>query len=132
MALTWHPAARRQDDEDEEEDEQTAWERVTGAAGAAVRKLGDWGVVSPRLMLAGGGLFLTLSNWGLLPSVRACICMLSCQTAAAAGLQLCLLTKPQRTLVQLAVHVAWHFIRGCMQSCCSSTPEHYLEQVTLP
>ena len=69
-ALTWHLPARRQDEEEEEGDEQTAWERVTSAAGAAMRKLSDWGVVSPRLMLAGGGLFLTLSNWGLLPSVR--------------------------------------------------------------
>ena len=45
-------------------------ERVQGAWGAATRKLADWGLVSPRLMLAGGGLFMTLSNWGLLPSVR--------------------------------------------------------------
>ena len=54
----------------EEEMEETTWERVQNAWAAAGRKLSDWGVVSPRLMLAGGGLFLTLSNWGLLPSVR--------------------------------------------------------------
>lgn len=53
----------------EEQMEETAWERVQEAWSAAGRKLSDWGVVSPRLMLAGGGLFLTLSNWGLLPSV---------------------------------------------------------------
>ncbi len=49
--------------------EETAWERVQQAWSAVGKKLSDWGVVSPRLMLAGGGLFLTLSNWGLLPSV---------------------------------------------------------------
>ncbi len=49
--------------------EETAWERVQQSWGAVGKKLSDWGVVSPRLMLAGGGLFLTLSNWGLLPSV---------------------------------------------------------------
>lgn len=51
--------------------EETTWERVQNGWAAAGRKLSDWGIVSPRLMLAGGGLFLTLSNWGLLPSVRA-------------------------------------------------------------
>jgi hypothetical protein len=49
--------------------EETTWEQVQKAWAAAGRKLSEWGVVSPRLMLAGGGLFLTLSNWGLLPSV---------------------------------------------------------------
>ncbi|CAL8468893.1 g8434 [Coccomyxa elongata] len=56
-------------DSREEDMEETAWERVQQAWGAVGKKLSDWGVVSPRLMLAGGGLFLTLSNWGLLPSV---------------------------------------------------------------
>ena len=27
----------------------------------------DAGVISPRLMLAGGGLYMTLNNWGLIP-----------------------------------------------------------------
>ncbi|BDA43110.1 hypothetical protein COCOBI_04-1210 [Coccomyxa sp. Obi] len=56
-------------DSREEDMEETAWERVQQAWTAVGKKLSDWGVVSPRLMLAGGGLFLTLSNWGLLPSV---------------------------------------------------------------
>ncbi len=34
-------------------------------------QLSEWGILSPRLMLAGGGLFMTLSNWGLLPAVGA-------------------------------------------------------------
>jgi hypothetical protein len=48
------------------------WERLRGGFSAVTGKLADWGVLSPRLMLAGGGLFMTLSNWGLLPSVRLC------------------------------------------------------------
>ena len=68
--LTWRWVPHRPDG-DEDDDEQTVWERVTGVAREATRKLTDWGVISPRLMLAGGGLFMTLSNWGLLPSVRS-------------------------------------------------------------
>ncbi len=61
----------------EEQEDETTWERVQGAWKAATKKLSDWGILSPRLMLAGGGLFMTLSNWGLLPPVgfwplRAC------------------------------------------------------------
>lgn len=35
----------------------------------AANRLRQSGVLSPRLLLAGGGLFMTLSNWGLLPQV---------------------------------------------------------------
>lgn len=53
----------------EEQEDETAWEQVQAAWMAAVKKLSDWGFLSPRLMIAGGGLFMTLSNWGLLPPV---------------------------------------------------------------
>ena len=55
-----------------DEEEATLLERLRGGFSAVTGKLADWGVLSPRLMLAGGGLFMTLSNWGLLPSVGAC------------------------------------------------------------
>jgi hypothetical protein len=42
---------------------------LQAGAKAVFKKLSDWGILSPRLMLAGGGLFMTLSNWGLLPPV---------------------------------------------------------------
>ena len=54
-----------------EQEEQTAWEKVQEGWKKAGDQLSEWGVLSPRLMLAGGGLFMTLSNWGLLPAVRA-------------------------------------------------------------
>ena len=52
------------------QEEQTAGEKVEAAWKKAGDKLTEWGILSPRLMLAGGGLFMTLSNWGLLPAVR--------------------------------------------------------------
>ena len=54
-----------------EQEEQTAWEKVQEGWKKAGNQLSEWGVLSPRLMLAGGGLFMTLSNWGLLPAVRS-------------------------------------------------------------
>ena len=51
-------------------EEETVGERLQAGVKKAGDKLSEWGVVSPRLMLAGGGLFMTLSNWGLLPAVR--------------------------------------------------------------
>lgn len=53
-----------------EQEEETAGEKLQGAFKKVGDKLSEWGVLSPRLMLAGGGLFMTLSNWGLLPAVR--------------------------------------------------------------
>ncbi len=52
------------------QEEQTAGEKVQAAWKKVGDKLTEWGILSPRLMLAGGGLFMTLSNWGLLPAVR--------------------------------------------------------------
>ncbi|KAK9815609.1 hypothetical protein WJX72_006739 [[Myrmecia] bisecta] len=43
------------------------WLQTVGSA--VVRKLASAGVLSPRLMVVGGGLFITLSNWGLIPMV---------------------------------------------------------------
>ena len=53
-----------------EQEEETAGEKLQGAFKKVGDKLSEWGVLSPRLTLAGGGLFMTLSNWGLLPAVR--------------------------------------------------------------
>jgi hypothetical protein len=52
-----------------EQEEETAREKLQRAFKKVGDKLSEWGVLSPRLMLAGGGLFMTLSNWGLLPAV---------------------------------------------------------------
>ena len=52
-----------------EQEERTAWEKVQEGWKKVGDQLSEWGVLSPRLMLAGGGLFMTLSNWGLLPAV---------------------------------------------------------------
>ena len=51
--------------EREEPQQQSAAVLARGRLGHAVR---DW--FSPRLMVAGGGLFMSLSRWGILPSVR--------------------------------------------------------------
>ena len=53
-----------------EQEEETAGEKLQGAFKKVGDKLSEWGILSPRLMLTGGGLFMTLSNWGLLPAVR--------------------------------------------------------------
>ena len=53
-----------------EQEEETAGEKLQGAFKKVGDKLSEWGILSPRLMLAGGGLFMTLANWGLLPAVR--------------------------------------------------------------
>jgi hypothetical protein len=53
-----------------EQEEETAGEKLQGALKKVGDKLSEWGILSPRLTLAGGGLFMTLSNWGLLPAVR--------------------------------------------------------------
>ena len=53
-----------------EQEEETAGEKLQRAFKKVGDKLSEWGILSPRLTLAGGGLFMTLSNWGLLPAVR--------------------------------------------------------------
>lgn len=67
------------------QEEQTAGEKVQGAWKKAGDKLTEWGILSPRLMLAGGGLFMTLSNWGLLPAVRSCTPPLQWHTCSMFG-----------------------------------------------
>ena len=52
--------------EREEPQQQSAAVLARGRLGHAVR---DW--FSPRLMVAGGGLFMSLSRWGILPSVKS-------------------------------------------------------------
>ena len=54
----------------DEQEEETTGEKLQAGFQKVGDKLSEWGVLSPRLMLAGGGLFMTLSNWGLLPAVR--------------------------------------------------------------
>ena len=54
----------------DEQEEETAGEKLRAGFRKVGDKLSEWGILSPRLMLAGGGLFMTLSNWGLLPAVR--------------------------------------------------------------
>ena len=54
----------RAGERDDEPQQQSAAVLARGRLGHAVR---DW--FSPRLMVAGGGLFMSLSRWGILPSV---------------------------------------------------------------
>ena len=54
------------DDRPPEPQERSAAVLARGRIGHAVR---DW--FSPRLMVAGGGLFMSLSRWGLLPPVSS-------------------------------------------------------------
>ena len=66
MSCSLDPAERRAI----EQEEETAGEKLRGGFRKVGDQLSEWGILSPRLMLAGGGLFMTLSNWGLLPAVR--------------------------------------------------------------
>ena len=65
----------QQDGSPPEPNERNAAMLARGRIGHAVK---DW--FSPRLMVAGGGLFMSLSRWGLIPAVRQpcsifeCIC----------------------------------------------------------
>ena len=45
------------------------WTVIQQQAQRTGKQLSEWGILSPRFLLAGGGLFMTLSNWGLLPQV---------------------------------------------------------------
>ena len=58
--------------------DESLWELAQRSARRAGKQLSEWGVLSPRFLLAGGGLFMTLSNWGFLPQVRAACCFQSC------------------------------------------------------
>lgn len=46
------------------------WDDVQQVMKKVASRASELGLLSPRFLLAGGGLFMTLSNWGLLPQVR--------------------------------------------------------------
>ena len=65
-------AASKQKKKEEQQGKREDPPQEQSAAVLARGRLGHaiWDWFSPRLMVAGGGLFMSLSRWGILPSVR--------------------------------------------------------------